>query len=916
MSAPQEELLVLADTQRRWLDGYAEVLSQSSMHPVSQRVVLQDSTDISDLAVLPAGDSRWPASRERSGVVVGAIQSGKTASMIGMIARSLDSCSVNVVVVLGGRQTALWNQTTERLRAQLLAGVEPFEFSFLPEPMSGGRYEPRTAYAIPHTLLTRELRRGKPLIFVAMKEVHHLEALAAVLRKQVLRGARAAGVPVNLLVIDDEADDASVADDRLEMSAKEIEEFKKIPLKVVDLWEDRNQPGQTYSDDLYATYVAYTATPQANFLQDDGNPLAPRDFVAALRTSGRQGMLRPRELTFRVDGVENWYTGADLFYRDLGDLLCVEITPSVPVPGEDEPTVDDPERELMVRAVRSYLVAAALRVLRSGGRGPMSARDVTFDTRKDLNAGLAPVTSMLVHPAADTDSHFATKALLLSYWDGPSGEPGAGVLADLAEAPTPWMAELESYRTSAEELVNRLDHVECGDREIPEWDAVADCIRREIVPGTRIQVVNSRDEADDRPDFSPWQDGAGQWHAAPNHSTIFVSGNVMSRGLTLDGLLTTVFTRASLNPLADTQMQMQRWFGYRGAYLDLCRVYLTPEQKSLFLRYAAADEALRTQVLLAMNQRAGDLPSFTVLQGEDFLATRKVASLAAHELSPGSRPVVRQMNAPGHDEGNQRVLRDLFTAADPVVRDSRGLLLRQPLSLLETADLLDSIVIDTLGNDRAEAGRWAQVEALVGLRSDLDPTFCPLYRPPAGLPEVSTGQRTPAGIAAYLRLWAALLARDAPGLMTSERPPQMWNLVAPHIRHALAPEFRVGMRFGSGDVVAEGPLAELASELGVTIRAMNRKVLPTGELEAPWGSRGRGVDGTYQGDDLFDGILLGQEFDCHEDGARMSGQPGLILFQVIAREDSPAPTVSVAMSIPVGGPDYVQAINTRQAVRS
>lgn len=89
------------------------------MHPVGREVVLRDSADIADLAVLPAADERWPASRERSGVVVGAVQSGKTASMIGMIARSLDR-AVNVVVVLGGRQTALWRQTTERVRAQLL----------------------------------------------------------------------------------------------------------------------------------------------------------------------------------------------------------------------------------------------------------------------------------------------------------------------------------------------------------------------------------------------------------------------------------------------------------------------------------------------------------------------------------------------------------------------------------------------------------------------------------------------------------------------------------------------------------------------------------------------------------------------------------------------------------------------------
>ena len=914
MTDPHEEMLVLTRSGRRWLDGYAAVLQASGMHPVGREVVLRDSADIADLAVLPAGDERWPASRERSGVVVGAVQSGKTASMIGMIARSLDR-AVNVVVVLGGRQTALWRQTTERVRAQLLAGTEPFDFSFRPEPLSGARQAPCEFYQVARRLVTRELERGKPIIFVAMKEVHHLEALGAVLRKHVVPGAQAAGVPVNLLVIDDEADDASVAEDRIEMSVKEVEELKQIPLKVLDLWEDRSHPGHTYVDDLYATYVAYTATPQANFLQDDANPLAPRDFVAALRTPGPGGMLRPRELTYRVDELKGWYTGADLFYRVLGDVLCVEITPSNSR-GEEPDEEEHPEKELIVRALRSYLVAAAIRTLRSGGLGPATSQKTSFASRKDVGDKVCPITSMLVHPTADTDSHFATKDLLLSFWNGPEGQTGAGILEDMVASAPAWQAELVSYRDSASALSQCLGPEACGDRVVPGWDEVATCIRQEIVPATTVQVVNSRDDADGRPDFAPWCDDAGYWHAAPHHSTIFVSGNVMSRGLTLEGLLITVFTRASSIPLADTQMQMQRWFGYRGAYLDLCRVYLTHQQKSLFLRYAEADEALRTQVLQAMNRATGSLPDFTVLQGTDFRATGKVSPLASRELSPGPRPVVRPMNRPGLDDANQRVLRDFFTSDASVVRDSRGLLAGRRLSLIETAELLDSIVIYSLCRDPVEERRWLQVEALVGLDPRLDPEFSPLYRPPSGSDDAPSGPRSPAGLAAYLRLWAALLDRPAPGLMTSERPPQLWNLQDRSTRYAQAPVFRIGLRFGSGPVVVEGPLADLGDDLGISVHSMRRQVLPNGELNAPWGSRGRADDGTYQGDDLFDAVVLGQEIECLEDGARAAGQPGLLLFQVIDREDSTTPTISVAMSIPVGGPDYVQAVNTRRGRRS
>jgi hypothetical protein len=56
----------------------------------------------------------------------------------------------------------------------------------------------------------------------------------------------------------------------------------------------------------------------------------------------------------------------------------------------------------------------------------------------------------------------------------------------------------------------------------------------------------------------------------------------MARGLTLEGMTTALFQRSSANPLADTQMQMQRWFGYRGSYIELCRVFASSDQLSLF----------------------------------------------------------------------------------------------------------------------------------------------------------------------------------------------------------------------------------------------------------------------------------------------------------------------------------------------
>ena len=56
---------------------------------------------------------------------------------------------------------------------------------------------------------------------------------------------------------------------------------------------------------------------------------------------------------------------------------------------------------------------------------------------------------------------------------------------------------------------------------------------------------------------------------------IVIGGHRLSRGLTLEGLSVSYFTRNS--KAYDTLMQMCRWFGYRPRFKDLCRLWLTED---------------------------------------------------------------------------------------------------------------------------------------------------------------------------------------------------------------------------------------------------------------------------------------------------------------------------------------------------
>lgn len=64
---------------------------------------------------------------------------------------------------------------------------------------------------------------------------------------------------------------------------------------------------------------------------------------------------------------------------------------------------------------------------------------------------------------------------------------------------------------------------------------------------------------------------------------IYVGGNMLERGITLKNLsVTYIYRTAKTNPV-DNALQRARWFGYKEAYLDLCRVYMTNDMKEYFV---------------------------------------------------------------------------------------------------------------------------------------------------------------------------------------------------------------------------------------------------------------------------------------------------------------------------------------------
>lgn len=902
-----------------WWARYLKALARLS--PTARAALEADSRYILQRGILGAGEPgerEWPADRVRTGLVMGSVQSGKTASMLGVSALALDA-GVDILVVLAGTRLSLWRQTYERLASQLDGGEATAQKTrrrlLVPPPgvvLSNESSRLTDTYRMASAAVRRRLEENNPIIVVAMKHTDHLHTLGRSLRTSVFEAVGALDRPAHMLVLDDEADDGSVLDAVVEADLHPVwGNLKQIPRAIANLWD----PSEPAPANLFTTYIGYTATPQANLLQEDHNPLAPRDFVISLRTPLDVGhpvdptnpgdLSLPRSSTYpEPAGSHAFYTGGEVFYRRGAEASLTQ--PITGVQNED-----------LAEALRAFLVAGAIRLHRSGKPGPNSARSMAFDTEREAASAVGQPYSMLFHPSATINDQFESAEDVL-LWAGVTDRSTARAMLESGDARLPdalkaslaadsskWSVWLDRYRDSARAIEMTFNLQTPID--FPDWATIEALLIVEVIPGTRVSVVNSDSTADDRPLYEPTQDPeTGRWVPARDLSTIFVSGNVMARGLTLEGMTTALFQRSSANPLADTQMQMQRWFGYRGPYIELCRVFVDADQLDLFRAYHDIDEAVRVAITEKMT---GGAPDPVVLQGMNFLATGKIANLGQRPLSPGSRPFIKLVNEGVHPDPNLQVVADLFDqqpSSDLVVGHTRGRIKDVPLTLAEAAEVLDALRYDAYqpGRDHFVAEQWDQVEARL---ANIETLAAPgLYRAhsPSGEPS-DPRPVCPYSIAAYLRLWEAALTRPVRGLFVTGRPADLWSMADLKAKQQTQPRFWVGIRYGDGPVVGSGPLSTLPFAIRTT-----RKNVEGGEVTTAWGTNDPNAGpGQYRGDEFFDYYHHGTQLpvQARDSRWRPSGSDGMILFYVNQPTGQAHSSVALGLSIPAGGPEQFAA---------
>ncbi|RGZ69044.1 hypothetical protein DW979_01815 [Eubacterium sp. AM49-13BH] len=530
-----------------------------------------------DMLLNAIADPNRTVAQEKRAMVVGYVQSGKTANYIGLINKALDA-GYKYIIVLAGIHNNLRSQTQSRIDEEVLG----YETSSEARQKQRERAEKNrigvgTLYnaGFVQTLTFRDesgdfskknsswdTHPDVPTIIVTKKIKSTLTNLIENIEsKQVVKqdenGHFVMPAKYPLLLIDDEADQASVNtgydydDDGNIIDEYDVKTINRLIRNLLNHFECKS-------------YVGYTATPYANIFipndlavagEDLGNDLFPADCIISLPKPYR-------------------YIGANEFFG-----YGIEDEEPKPMPLvrkiKDEDFIDVKKkgvRELpnsLKKAMKCFLISIAIR---------------------NCRGELYKPNTMLIHVARIKNMHKQLERKVSEYFydelqsmiiDGDS-ETKAEIY-DLIR---------EEYLPISEKMRKDFPRYMENAYDVDEDEIYEEIVRLMNEDRVKINVING-----DSKDVLCYKD-----HEGEEYNVIAIGGDKFSRGLTLEGLSISYFTRES--KYYDTLMQMGRWFGFRPKYADLCRVFITDIIYRWFARIAFATDNLRNQITYMCDEKA------------------------------------------------------------------------------------------------------------------------------------------------------------------------------------------------------------------------------------------------------------------------------------------------------------------------
>lgn len=530
-----------------------------------------DQIEEQTLNILHQLSSRTDPGKPIKGLVVGNVQSGKTASMAGLMAMAADN-GWNFFIVLTGPTTSLRDQTEARLRNDLMDYSGNLSWDYLNYANLGDR---RFNYSV--------VQNPKRILFtVCLKNAARLNQLHKFLEKAPNPEA------LKILIIDDEGDQASI-------NTGDITKDKRTSINrnIIDLVYGKEKKGKELRPFGALNYVIYTATPYANCLNEGpdknhGENLYPNHFISMLAPGG--GYFGPKTI-FEAEEEEdrNRLDVVNLIGRDqereMRELEKGE-TRTLPVSLQD--------------SILWFICAAAIYRYRN----------------------IIKPVSMLIHTSMRVNDQDEVYEAVES-WLNAIQNNAVGRCRTVYEEQKKKLT-LKDFKASFP-AYESLDEVE----DYPDFEELVPFIRTLISHVTTIHLEeedkyefsydkgillcednsSKNKDSDDKHYRLAYPDRAKLKELGFGPAFIVVGGNTLSRGLTLEGLVSSYFLRNSQQ--GDSLMQMGRWFGYRKGYELLPRIWMTEDSFEKFQFLAELDNDLRSQVSL-MSQMGKKPEEFAV----------------------------------------------------------------------------------------------------------------------------------------------------------------------------------------------------------------------------------------------------------------------------------------------------------------
>ena len=467
------------------------------------------------------------------GMVVGYVQSGKTANYSGVICKAADA-GYRFIIVIAGDKNNLRDQTQERidesfigwsLKKNVGVGIEGFDSSKRP---------------VSFTKVGQDFNIQRGDTFSGLTSGHFTTPVVLVVKKngsilknliEWLKNDKELLMNLPMLTIDDESDYASV-------NTKSEDDPTSINSKIRELIGLSNK----------SSYVAYTATPFANIFIDHrarhselGQDLFPRDFIYALNAP-----------TNYFGSEEVLVNGKDLYLTEIDDYQDI-----LPITHKREQSLHDLLPESLYDSVRCFVLAVVIRSM----RGQENKHK-----------------SMLVHASRFTIKHSEIAELIGEYLESLNND--VMTYSKLDSVAGVHMKDIkETFEREYVDKIN-LHNVLNPDSEIEvefSWDQV----RLNLYE--YLSTIIIREVHQDR--IAPLE-----YDDNDPVNVIVIGGISLSRGFTLEGLTVSYFLRGTL--FYDTLMQMARWYGYRTGYKDLCRIYMSEDMIDNYLHIHEASRDL------------------------------------------------------------------------------------------------------------------------------------------------------------------------------------------------------------------------------------------------------------------------------------------------------------------------------------